>query len=166
MKQKRKRELAGSKPKVFHPNSTCSQYQLGETDFLQENIFTSRYKDKLAKKHAALRAWLEDPKVPATYKLSHSYYYLDQLARCHEWTDTGRRYTDDVWKYVVQAIREYGLDALILNNVDKWRLKCRTSADTKRSISESIAHFNAIGKGILEKFPGVPRQPGLLAQSI
>jgi len=54
---------------------------------------------------------------------------------------------------VVRAIRDYGVDALILNRGDKLRLKWKSPKDMRKDIFESVAHFNATANRMLENIP-------------
>jgi hypothetical protein len=150
MKKRGRREILGNPPKSFHPNSTCSEYFLGEVDFLQQNSFTPGRERKISKENDRFIDFLADPAIPATYKISPSAYYLDSIRRYQKWTDTGSRYfDDDVWKYVVEAVRDFGVDALRLNTNDHFRIhplsdeEIATSAAEFHKMAEQLFPDNA-----------------------
>jgi hypothetical protein len=151
MKQKRRGEPQGARPKVFHPNSWCSEYFLGESAFLQSNLFTPTTKRKIRKQAEERAEFLNNPNVPHEYKMSPSCSYLNQIAGCAELTDSGPTpaFTDEVVKYVVQATKEFGVDALRLNTHDHFQIHPLSDEE----IAESWANFHRQAKEL------VPRRP-------
>ena len=143
---KKKRTPKGAtRPVAFHPNSTCIGYSVGETDFIVENVFTPTTKRKIKEQTAKRAAYFQDPNIPAEYKLSPSYYFRDQIARCIENTDSGKRFTDEVVKYVVQGVRQLGVDALQLNEADKFRIHPLSDEE----MAARIANFNNMAMELL-----------------
>ena len=141
-------DVPGSPPKEFHPNSWCIAYSNGECDFIVDNIFTPTTKRKRAQAQRRA-AFFQDPNISTEYKISPSYYYRDQIARCQEWADTGKRYTNEVVKYVVQAVRQFGIDALRLNANDEGRIHPLSQEE----INKRMARFSEIAQGLLPKEP-------------
>jgi len=110
------------RPKVFYRNSTCPEYSLGETNFIVENVFTTAAVRKIQERAALQAVYGQDTSIPEVYRLSPSYYYREQIARCMTASGSRTRYTSEVGKYVVQAVKQFGVDALKLNGFDKYRL--------------------------------------------
>jgi hypothetical protein len=110
------------RPIVFYRNSTCPEYSLGETNFIVENVFTPAAARKIHERAALQAAYTNETSIPEVYRLSPSYYYRDQIARCWIVRESRARYTSEVGKYVVQAVKQFGVDALKLNGFDKYRL--------------------------------------------
>lgn len=139
MKTKNNGKVPVRAPKDFHPNSACIAYANGEGDFIVDNIFTPAVKRKIKTQAERRAAYLQDENIPAVYRLSPSYYYRDQIARCIEITDSRKqRYTDEVVKYVVQAVKQFGVDALQLNTSDKFRIHPLSDEE----ITARLANFN------------------------
>ena len=153
MKNKRKGEDPSSPPKEFHPNSWCIAYSNGECDFFVNNIFTPTTERKIKAQAQIQAAFVQDPKIPIEYKISPSYYYRDQIARCQELTDTGLRYTDEAAKYVMKVVKEFGIDALRLNLSDQWRIHPLSQEE----INERTAHFNEKVLSLIPKEPSETR---------
>ena len=109
-------------PIVFYRNSTCPEYSLGETNFIVDNVFTPATVRTIRENAARQAALAQDTSIPEPYRLSPSYYYQDQIARCLIVSESRARYTSEVAKYVVQAVKQFGVDALKLNGFDKYRL--------------------------------------------
>ena len=147
MKTTRNRYVPASPPKEFHPNSSCIAYSNGERNFIINNIFTPTTERKIGVQAQRRAALLQDPDISTKYKISPSCYYRDQIARCQEWTDTGKRYTDEVVRYVVQTVRQFGIDAVRLNPIDEWRIHPLS----QKEINESVAGFNEITMRLLPK---------------
>ena len=109
-------------PIVFYRNSTCPEYSLGETNFIVDNVFTPATVRTIRENAARQAALAQDTSIPEPYRLSPSYYYQDQIARCLIVRESRARYTSEVAKYVVQAVKQFGVDALKLNGFYKYRL--------------------------------------------
>ena len=95
-------------------------------------------------------AFLADPSIPITYKFSQSYYYRDQIARCGEIAEE-TRYTDEVAKYVIEAVQRFGIDALHLNSMDKLRINLPSQKDIAASAERYMASRREILGDIADK---------------
>jgi hypothetical protein len=131
------------RPAVFYRNSSCPEYSLGETNFIVENVFTPATKRKIREIAARQAALAQDPSIPEVYKLSPSYYYRDQIGRCMTFSESRLRYKSEVVKYIVQAIKHFGVDALKLNAFDKYRLN-----PDPNKIEEDCAKFDPFAQVI------------------
>jgi hypothetical protein len=154
MKEKRKERNGPVRPSVFHRNSACIEYFDAETNFIVENVFTSATKRKIKVRAAKQTAYLQDPTIPAVYKLSPSYYYRDQIARCIDgYSALGINYRSEVVNYLVQAVRQFGVDALRLNASDKWRIRPLSRDEMNRRWAEINERFADVDKLVLEALP-------------
>jgi len=143
MGKKRIPRSSVSRPQGFHRNSTSIEYANGETEFISQNIFTAGNKRKIKEQAAKRAACLQDPRVPDDYKLSPSRYYIDQIWRCTEATASGFEFTDEVATYVVQAVREFGVDALRLNAHDYFQIHPLSDEDLNRWNKDMMDYFAA-----------------------
>ena len=106
---------------------------------------------KFSKGNDSRAAFLADPSNPIAYKVSPSCYYRDQIARCREFTDEKTRYTDEVAKYVIEAVQRFGIDALHLNSMDKLRINPPSQKDIAASAERYMASRREILGDIADK---------------
>ncbi|MDP3919804.1 MAG: hypothetical protein Q8R76_03245 [Candidatus Omnitrophota bacterium] len=144
MKKKLDQEASGSPPSVFHRNNTCSEYFLGEVEFVQNNIFTSTHKKHLsdrAQKHAES---LADPNKPEVFKLSPSLYFENRIAESMTLAENGG-FADDVALHVIKAVSRFGVDALRLSAHDYFQIHPLTPDE----IDARSAETNKLGMALL-----------------
>lgn len=156
MKKKLKRVSFGARPDIFYPNDTCSEYFLGEVEFVQKYIFTSAYKKRISQQAQRRAELLVDPSIPDELKLSPSLYFSKRIVERMVPVDYGFGFTGDVERHVIDAVREFGVDALRLNAHDCFRIHPLTPEEIKARNAET----NKVGMELSEpkskSFPDSP----------
>ena len=144
MKKKLDQEASGSPPPVFHQNNTCSEYFLGEVKFCQKNIFTSTHKKHISERAQKRAKFLADPNIPEVLKLSPALYYKQRIFQHMTLAENGG-FADDVARYVIEAVRCFGVDALRLSAHDEFQIHPLTSDE----IDARSAETNKLGMAFL-----------------
>ena len=145
MKKKLDQGAPGFPPSLFHKDNTCSEYFLGEVEFVQKNIFTSTFKKHILERNQKLTEFLTDPNIPEVIKLSPSLYYQKRIFECMTLAENGG-FTDDVAHYIIEAIRCFGVDALRLSAHDYFQIHPLTQEE----INARTAETNKLGMALLK----------------
>jgi hypothetical protein len=163
MKKKLDQEASDSPPSVFHQNNTCSEYFLGEVEFVQKNIFTSTHKKHIFEGAQKRAEFLADPNIPEVFKLSPSLYYKQRIFQHMTLAENGG-FADDVARYVIEAVRCFGVDALRLSAHNDFQIHPLTSDEFDARSAETnklgMAFLAASSQTVSRTAPAEKKQSG------
>ena len=163
MKKTLDQEASGSPPSVFHQNNTCSEYFLGEVEFVQKNIFTSTHKKHISERAQKRAEFLADPNGPEVFKLSPFLYYQQQIFQHMTLAENGG-FADDVARYVIEAVSRFGVDAVRLSAHDYFQIHPLTPEEIDARSAETnkagLALLAASSKAVSGTPPAVKKQTG------